>query len=77
MRKSKALKIIESIALREGIGVAEVRSEMQKAIDLAFESSDGFWKKWRGRKPTPEEFIVAANKEVLDRMNFGSSKTYH
>jgi len=72
MKKSKATKIIEQIAVREGISIAEVREEMQKAIDLAFERGDDFWKNWRGRKPTPEEFIVKASRDVL---KFGGLNT--
>jgi hypothetical protein len=75
MKKSKATKIIERIALQEGVSVAEVRAEMQKAIDLAYEKcseTEEFWAKWKGRKPSPEEFIVAANAEILGKLNFSS-----
>ena len=75
MKKTKAMKIIEQIAIAEGVSIFEVRLEMQKAINVAYEnrdnSKDDFWNKWQGRKPTPEEFIVSANQEVLERMNFG------
>jgi hypothetical protein len=37
MRKSKALKTLESTALREGVSVAEVRREIENAIDHAYE----------------------------------------
>jgi len=72
MKKSKAMKIIEKVALKKGVSISEVRAEMVKAIDIAYEnrteSSADFWDKWRGRKPTPEEFIVAATKSVLDNL---------
>lgn len=72
MKKSKAMKAIERIALQEGISVAQVRADMQAAIDNAYEnrteSTADFWGKWRGRKPTPEEFIVSASKEILSKI---------
>jgi hypothetical protein len=74
MRKSKASKIIEKIALEEGVSVAEVRREMQHVINLAFESGDSFWLRWRGRVPTPEEFLTHASKEVLNRLNFSKTE---
>jgi hypothetical protein len=72
MRKSKAAKIIERIAAENGVSVAEVRRDMQEAINLAFESGDSFWNRWRGQVPTPEEFLSQASKEILNRLNFGS-----
>jgi hypothetical protein len=72
MKKSKATKIIERVAVSEGITIAEVRANMQEAIDIAYgnrgESNADFWDKWRGRKPTVEEFLVSANGEILRRL---------
>jgi len=65
MKRSKAAKILEKTAVQYGVSVAEVRGEIQKAIDDAFanESKDeymrAFWGRWEGRKPTPEEFFSA------------------
>ena len=72
MKKSKATKVIEKVALREGIDVATVRREMQTAIDIAYENrgDEPFWQRWKGRKPSIEEFLSAANDEVLSRLNF-------
>jgi len=74
MKKSKATKIIERIAVQESVSVAEVRADIQSAIDHAYEnrneSNADFWGQWRGRKPSPEDFIVKANKEVLAKLNF-------
>lgn len=78
MRKSKSARIIERIAAENGESIAEVRRSMQEAINIAYEnhdeSSETFWKRWKGRTPTPDEFLVRANKEVLDRLNFGNLK---
>jgi len=77
MKKSKAMKIIEKTALQHGVSVAEVRRDMQTAIDHAYEnrgdSMPEFWGKWRD-KPSVEQFLMAANAAVLDRLYFGGSK---
>lgn len=77
MKKSKALKILENTALLHNVSVIEVRKGIQEAIDHAYEnrgeSMPEFWGKW-GRKPTPEEFIINANREVLDRLNIGANE---
>ena len=75
MKRSKTSKIIEKVAAREGVSVAEVRSEMQKALDIAYEGNrqDAFWDRWKS-KPTLEEFISAASNEVLTRFE-GNKKT--
>lgn len=72
MKKSKAIKLIEKVALREGVTVSEVRREMQSALDIAYENrgNESFWQRWRCRKPTLEEFLSAANDETLSRLNF-------
>ena len=75
MKKSKAVKMIELVAVREGVSVAEVRREMQKALDHAYENNtdDLFWNKWKGRKPTIDEFIVAVSDDVLTRFACGKA----
>ena len=74
MKKSKALKILENTALLHGVSVAEIRRGIAESIDHAYEnrneSNADFWDKFKGRKPTVEEFIINANREVLDRMMF-------
>jgi hypothetical protein len=78
MKKSKATKIIESIAVCEGKSVAEVRADMQEAINIAYknhdESAENFWSRWNGSPPTPEEFLVRANREVMYKLNFGKTE---
>jgi hypothetical protein len=73
MKTSKAMKIIHRIAAAEGVSVFEVRLEMARAITLAYENENAelkdFWDNWKGRKPTPEEFIVKANAKVFDEIN--------
>ena len=73
MKKSKSMKIIEKTALQHGVSVAEVRRGIAEAIDIAYEnkgeSMPEFWGKWHGRKPTPEEFIISASKNVLDKLD--------
>jgi len=74
MKKSKALKILEATALREGVSIAEVRRGIQEAIDHAYEnkgeSMAEFWGQWKS-KPSVEQFIVAVNAETLARLKFG------
>jgi hypothetical protein len=76
MKKSKATKILEKTAISEGVTVAEIRRGIQEAIDIAYENRGEtmpeFWGKWKNRKPTIEEFIVATNKSVLAKLKFGS-----
>lgn len=70
MRKSKAIKAFEQLAIRDGVSVAEVREEIQKAIDIGMASTDPTvqeqWKKMlhRGEKPTPEEVVLYLVKQV-------------
>ena len=68
MKKSKITKIIEKTALQHGVSTEKVRADMQAALDHAYENNrnDPFWSKWR-RKPTLEQFIMAATDEVLAR----------
>lgn len=75
MKKSKAAKIIERVAIENGENVAEVRRSIQEAIDISFENrnqndfSAAFWGKWHGRCPTTEEFLSAASNKVWDELN--------
>jgi hypothetical protein len=78
MKRSKATKIIERVAAQEQKSIAEVRESMQEAINIAYENRDEanetFWERFNGRVPSPDEFLVVANKEVLDRLYFGKMK---
>ena len=40
MKKSKGVKAIEQVALQNGVGVAEVRKEIELAIDAAMASPE-------------------------------------
>jgi hypothetical protein len=77
MKRSKAAKAIEKIALNEGVSTAEIRQNMQEAIDIAYANRDDsnadFWSQWQC-KPSPEEFIIAANKEVVTKFALNSTK---
>ena len=70
MKKSKTAKIIEKIALQEGVSIAEVRANLLEAIDCGYENrnqsviSMKFWLQWGGRKPTLDEFLIATSKKV-------------
>ena len=74
MKKTKATKLIENVALKEGKSVAEIRASMQEAINIAYEnhdeSAETFWSQWNGRPPTPDEFLSRATKDVLGRLKF-------
>lgn len=64
MRRKDITKVFEEIATREGVSVAEIREEIQKAIDAGLESPDPAvqqrWSKMpcKGDKPTPEDVIA-------------------
>ena len=70
MRNKKAAKAFEQIATRDGVSVEYVREEIQKVIDIGFESTDPAvmeqWRKipCRGVKPTPEEVVMHLSKQV-------------
>ena len=70
MTNSKAQKLFEQVALKNGVSVAEVRKEIEIAIDEAMTNPDPAVKKewenfkFKGEKPTPEEFIVYMSKKV-------------
>jgi hypothetical protein len=71
MKKSEGAKIIKEVARNRGVTVAEVRREMELAIDAAMSNPDpavrAHWETY-GRKPTPEEFIVDVAKRILEDM---------
>jgi hypothetical protein len=75
MRKSKAMKVIEEVALKEGLSVSEVRKEMTIVLDIAYENRRDnklFWQRWKGKKPTLEQFLLAMRDETVSRLNFKS-----
>lgn len=62
--------ILKMIAKREGISVAEVREQMELAIDEAYQSDDpkvqkDLKKLFGNRRPTPEEFIYKMSKKLI------------
>ena len=73
MNQKKAVKAFKKIATREGVSVAEVRKEIQKAIDIGLASPDPAvqeqWSKMphRGEKPTPEEVVVYLAKRAKSK----------
>lgn len=73
MKRSKAAKIIEKVALKEGVSTSKVREDMQSALNHAYENNGNnvFWLKWHGRKPSLEEFLPAVTDEVLARLGYG------
>ena len=74
MKKINAAAAIRKIALREGITVEEVRTEMKKAMLIGLCSQDpAIRKKWKkipckGDIPTPEELIVYMAQHVKERL---------
>lgn len=65
----RARKVIRTVAQREGIPPAEVRQKIQESIDEAWACQDPGvrWKQLQlfpEGKPTPEEFIVRAAKQI-------------
>lgn len=73
MNKKKVIKAFEKIAARDGISVAKVREEIQKAIDEGLKSPEPAvqeqWRKmpYRGEKPTPEEVVAYLAKQVKSK----------
>lgn len=60
MNQRTANKAIMHIAKREGRKVDDIREEISRAIDIAYEARDEHpkWKELFGnRKPTPEELV--------------------
>lgn len=72
MNKRKIQKALKKIAERDGVSVAYVRTEIQKAIDSGFDNPDpkaqAEWKKipYKGERPTPEE-VISYEVEKLKR----------
>ena len=71
MKKSKGTRAIEQLALQKGISIAEIREEIEIAINAAMTNPDPAAKKFwteimkNGKKPTPEEFIEYVAGKVL------------
>ena len=62
--------IFKIIAKQEGISVAEVRREMELAIEDAYNTDNPdtqkeFQKMFGKKKPTPEEFIYKMSKKLI------------
>ncbi len=70
LKVSKGTKILTEVARRNGVSLEEVRKHIQIAIDMAMNNPDpSVQKEWetmkfKGRKPTPEEFVVEMAKKV-------------
>ena len=68
-------KILMQVAAAHHTTVAEVRTEIETAIDEGMKSTDSeVQKRWRsmsrtGGKPTLEEAIIAIIKETMGRMS--------
>lgn len=65
-------EIFQQIALEEGISVEEVKAEMQKAIDSAYNNDDrqcqdNFMNYFGKKKPSIEEFIEKVSEEIRKR----------
>ena len=65
--------IIKQVAKEHGVSVAEVRREMEFAIEQAYNTDDPekrkeFQKLFGKKKPTPEEFINKTSKTLLKEM---------
>ncbi len=75
MKKNKVQKILEMVAVANGVSVMEVRKDIQDALDEGMKSEDPEVKDYwnliprRGEKPTLEETIVflgkQANKSIM------------
>jgi len=75
MNTRQARKILQAVALKNGVSVEEVRQEIENAIAEAQNSQDpeviAYWKAFpsRGEFPTPEEVIIHVSKQVQDDIN--------
>ena len=71
MKKSKGTRAIEQLALQKGISIAEIREEIEIAINAAMTNPDPAAKKFwseimkNAKKPTPEELIEYLSGKVL------------
>lgn len=73
MKRSKALKILEKTAVKEGVSVAEVRRGIQEALDIAYDNrkpTDVFWHKW-SVKPSVEDFVIAVHGKAAEKLGEG------
>lgn len=61
-------KIYRQIAKKHGVSVAEVKRDMQEAIDAAYQNpnSAAMTVPRKGAVPTPDEFIAHVAKRVQD-----------
>jgi len=76
MKESDGAKAIKQIARTNGVSIADVRREMEIAIDTSLYNPDpeiqAFWEPYirNGQKPTPEEFILYMAKKVKSDNHF-------
>jgi len=74
MKKSKGAKAISKLARRKGVSEAEIRKEIQIAIDMGMANPDpnarALWEEMmrKGIKPTPDEFIVYMAERVKRKL---------
>lgn len=70
MKKSKGAKAIEAVAKKHGVSAAEIRKEIEIAIEDAMSNpkpaARAFWEPFikSGKKPAPEEFLIAMAKKA-------------
>lgn len=70
MTLKQAKEILRAVAAKKGVGVGEVRKNIQKAIDLGMANPDpqikNFWESvpHRGARPSPEEVIRFLGKRL-------------
>lgn len=67
--KRKTQKILNDVAKKSGVSLANVKAEIQAAIEDARNNPDPekqaeFEKLFGDRTPTPEEFIKAISREI-------------
>ena len=73
MKRSKVDKVLFKVAANHKISIAEVGSEIQKALDEGMRSNDvkvrAYWEKipHRKDKPTVEEVICFLSKEAKNK----------
>ena len=70
IQKLRAALVIRQVAHRQGVSVAQCRSDIQEAITAAWATSDPEAKRRQTqlvgeeRVPTPEEFIVLVTRQL-------------
>lgn len=75
-KKRKTRRVIRETAVQHGISKTECRSEMQAALDEAWENAlrdpavKTVWERYfqAGKKPTLEEFISRLGEELHERL---------